>query len=441
LSFADIAAVPVSAGALVYEHGWQSWSPTAWYPVKATSPRPPGPTRLTMGYRSEAPMPGRGFQGEGLLALADPEAGLVRIWSAFDPRQAVPSIRARLGGGRLVVSADGEVGETAVPGVSPGAALAHWAGALARRLGTPAVASLPPVWCSWYQYFGGVTALDVMENVEAARTLGLSIGVFQVDDGWEAEVGDWLDTSPRFGRPLAGLAADIRTAGARAGVWTAPLLVGARSRTAALHPDWLVGGVVAGHNWSQDLFALDITHPDAAAHLIQVFATLAGWGFDYFKVDFLYAGALPGRRRDDIAPITAYRQALGLIRAGVGPEATLLACGAPLLPSIGLVDAMRVGPDIALSGGEAPSDPSLPSYPGAVTAVRARAHQHARLWCNDPDALIARPEMGRRREWAEVVERFGGLRVSGDRLKGLDGWGLETTRRLLQPSAVRPLVP
>ena len=42
---------------------------------------------------------------------------------------------------------------------------------------------------------------------------------------------------------------------------------------------------------------------------------------------------------------------------------------------------------------------------------------------------------------AEVVERYGGLRSSSDRLRGLDDWGLETTRRLLQPVAAEPFVP
>jgi alpha-galactosidase len=50
---------------------------------------------------------------------------------------------------------------------------------------------------------------------------------------------------------------------------------------------------------------------------------------------------------------------------------------------------------------------------------------------NDPDCVIARPEVERREEWASVVERYGGLRVSSDRIADLDEWGLETTRRLL----------
>jgi hypothetical protein len=76
---------------------------------------------------------------------------------------------------------------------------------------------------------------------------------------------------------------------------------------------------------------------------------MRGWGIDYFNVDFMYAGGYEGRRRQYVTGVEAYRQALGLIRQAIGPEPELLACGAPILPSVGFVDAMRVGPDIAAS--------------------------------------------------------------------------------------------
>jgi alpha-galactosidase len=59
-----------------------------------------------------------------------------------------------------------------------------------------------------------------------------------------------------------------------------------------------------------------------------------------------YAGALESRRRDDVDAIGAYRRALALLRDAAGPDAFVLGCGAPLLPSLGLVDAMRISPDI-----------------------------------------------------------------------------------------------
>lgn len=76
-----------------------------------------------------------------------------------------------------------------------------------------------------------------------------------------------------------------------------------------------------------------------------MFTTPCGLGFDFFKLDFLYAGALDGGRHEDMSAVTAYRSGLELIRRAIGTEAYLLGCGAPILPSIGLVDAMRVSPD------------------------------------------------------------------------------------------------
>ncbi len=437
LSFRDIAEVSLQPGALVYEHGWQSWSPTGVYPATATSPRPTSAQAQTVHYRPARPIAERGFQGEGLLALDPGHGDPVRVWAAADPMGDVPSIRARVEDGRLVVSADGLFAENSYPGgLWP--ALSHWADEFAGRLGVKPTQALPPIWCTWYHYFTEVREEDVLENLYAIDRLGLDVGVVQVDDGYQAEIGDWLERSPRFRRPLSGLADRIKATGRRAGIWTAPLLVGARSALAKAHPDWLVAGGDAGSNWDEPLFALDVTHPDAASYLQHVFRSLRAWGFDFYKIDFLYAGAIEGGRKGDARPIDAYREALRLIREAIGPSSTLLGCGAPILPSVGLVDAMRVSPDTGPQYEPKEGDLSHPSQRSAVHTGRGRAFQHARFWVNDPDCLIVRPEVERREEWAEHVERYGGLRGSSDRIQSLDAWGLETTRRLLRPSSVRP---
>jgi alpha-galactosidase len=163
-------------------------------------------------------------------------------------------------------------------------------------------------------------------------------------------------------------------------------------------------------------------------------------GIDYFKLDFLYAGALAGRRADaEATPLTAYRRGMEMIRAATGPDSYLLGCGAPILPSVGLVDAMRVSPDTAPQYEPDDSDLSMPSQRAAALTGRARAWQHGRFWANDTDCLIARPQVQRREAWAAHVDRYGGLRSSSDRLRDLDDWGLDTTRRLLRRTPVRPL--
>jgi alpha-galactosidase len=183
-----------------------------------------------------------------------------------------------------------------------------------------------------------------------------------------------------------------------------------------------------------------VTHPDAAAYLSSVLRTMRGWGVDYFKIDFMYAGACEGRRHQDVTGVQAYQRGLRLIRDAIGPDALLLGCRAPILPSVGLVDAMRVGPDMAAGYEPADGNPSLPSQRAAARNTVARAWQQGRFWVNDPDCLMARPGVQRREDWAALVERYGGLRSSGDGLRNLDPWGLETTRRLLVPSPTGPVI-
>lgn len=420
----------------MYEHGWQSWSPSGAYPADATSPRPVGERSNTIHYRGREPVE-TGFQAEGLLAFDPGDGGPIRIWAAPDGKREVPALRARAAFDRLLVEADGDVEETSYE-APLWAALAAWADAYAAASGVPPLQALPPIWCTWYQYFTQVSEEDVLENLAAIDRLGLEVGVVQIDDGYQAEIGDWLERSPRFPRPLRDLAGRIRDSGRRAGIWTAPLLVGERSRLALEHPDWLVRGADAGRNWDESLGALDITHPDAAEYVSDVFRSLREWGFDFFKIDFIYAGALEGGRRGDADGLAAYAEALRLIRDAIGPEATLLGCGGPILPTVGLVEAMRISPDTGPNYEPREGDLAMPAIRSAIQTGRARAFMHGRFWINDPDCLIVRPGVEQREEWAEHVERFGGLRGSSDRLEALDGWGLETTRRLLRPASPRP---
>ncbi len=387
------------------------------------------------------------FQGEGLVAVQPAAAAGVHVFGVERADRSVASVRAALDGDTVRVTADGPVTHAIDDG--PGGidgALARWADGFATEAGVAGIRRAPTIWCSWYHYFTSVTEADMDENLASMDRLDLPVESVQLDDGYQAEIGDWLTLSGRF-VSLGGLVRRIRGVGRRAGIWVAPFLVGERSEIARVHPDWLVrdeatrAPVDAGHNWDQRLYALDTTHPDARTWLTEVFESLLGLGFDYFKIDFLYAGAMPGRRHDrSLTEIQAYRGGLELIRRAIG-DAYLLGCGAPILPSVGLVDAMRISPDTAPEWEPEDGDLSSPAGRSAVVTGVGRAFQQGRFWINDPDCIIARPAIEHREELARHVAAYGGLRGSSDRLADLDTWGLATTRRLLAESPVATFIP
>jgi len=451
--FAVLAELPVDpARALIHVEGWQSWSVTDTLPVTAAPYRPTSANDLALDSHYAQAQPEGVFQSEGVLAVDPGDGGPVQVFGVADAAEAerhVPRIRARLrADGVLEISSDAEAVGTQVHrrGAAAGEglqqALAAWAAGFAAFAPAPAPASrpAPTVWCSWYQYWHEVTAGDVLDDLDAMAKLDLRHDVIQLDDGYQAGVGDWLDWTGRFG-DLPGLIRRIRESGHRAGIWTAPLLLGRGSRILAEHPDWAVTDprtgepVSAGHAVRDECTALDITHPGAAAYLAEVFGTLRALGIDYFKIDFIYAGAIEGRRHEPgTTGVQAYRAALRAVREAIGPESWLLGCGAPQLPSVGLVDGMRVGPDIAATWDAPDGGATAPAQANATRNVRARAWQHGVFWRNDPDSLMIRPEVERREEWAATVRAEttrGALLSISDSPRALDPWALETTRELL----------
>ncbi|MGK3952466.1 glycoside hydrolase family 36 protein [Microbacterium sp. I2] len=422
-----IDEVPVAPPARLYAEGWQSWSPTTWYHRDAPAHRPDEPWQHLMRFRPGTPLPEDGVQGEGLLVVDPGEGAPARVYASMDASTHVPTIRAHWQGDRVLVHADDPVEQWTTDAATTAGddALAAFGERFGAAAGARAEASVPRVWCTWYRYFEEVTAVDVLENLRAIDERDLAVDVVQIDDGWSLGTGEWTRPNPRFGSLPATVDA-IRDSGRRAGLWLAPFSVGARSDLARKHPDWLTGP--AGYNWGDDLVGLDLTHPGVRDYLTEVFEAVRSLGVDYLKLDFLYAGAVPGVRHDAHAtPVAAYRSGLALIREIMGEETYLLGCGAPLLPSVGLVDAMRVSPDTFHEGGEDGSQ----GLRGRMS-LEARAWQHGRLWTTDPDCLVARPAFALRDELADVVLAAPGIRGFSDRIAELDPHGLRLVDRLLK---------
>lgn len=316
--------------------------------------------------------------------------------------------------------------------------LADWATAVGRRGGARTDADFRVGWCSWYQYFHDITRIDIDANL--ALVDDWPFDVFQVDDGYQSAIGDWLTVDERFGGDLESMAVAIEGAGRCPGLWLAPFLAAPDSRVATEHPEWLARGADGdplfnmynppwGGGRDGVMFGLDPTVPEVREHLRSLAATVVSMGYRYLKLDFTFSPSFDGVWRDrSFTAAQRVRAGLAAIREGAGDEVFLLGCGVPLANSVGIVDGNRIGADVAPSWNRRVDEWPLPGYAETQPAARhawaataARSFMHRRLWLNDPDCVLLRsartdltPEAAR--TWARAVGLSGGMVVVSDDL-------------------------
>ena len=357
------------------------------------------------------------------------------------PDQAIA--RALLDGAQLDSGARREIDPLfIVAAEEPAARLAvRWAEAMGRRMSARVDGQYQRGWCSWYHYFHEITEEALRANLKslAAMRKDFPIDVVQLDDGFQSALGDWDTTNAKFPGGLKKVADEIRAVGFKAGIWAAPFLAARDSRLMREHPDWFIiheesgWPVQAGfnQNWtaSNDPFAyaLDPSNPAFRAHLERLFARLTReFGYSYLKLDFLYAAAAEGRRNDlHMTRGETLRCGLEAIRAGAGEDAFILGCGCPLGAAVGIVDGMRIGPDVAPFWGDTTGGMGEPSTLHALEAIVARGFMHRRLWLNDPDCLMLRARethlsADERAALAAAIAVSGGMLLVSDDMALLD---------------------
>ncbi len=436
----------------VLSNGFQSWSEAEVSPLTGTQARPLMTWRQDQGHD-----PGFLPSGEAGVWRSHTVMALVRadgsgwVGSVEEAASTFAQWEARLSGDTVEVSCQLEGPSVAVFWEETPDVIATLEAAAA-RIGQAMQAKTPPpvrVWCSWYSYYRDVTLDAVLENARLAREKDLPFDVFQLDDGFQADLGDWFTPSAHFGGHARDLPAPLQELGFTPGLWLAPFLVGPRSQLFTDHPGWLLRGEngqprPCGHNWGSPYYALDTTHPEVLQWLRDLAATVRGWGYPYLKLDFLFGASLPGVRYDqNVSRAQAYRMGLQALRDGAGADAFLLGCGAPLAQSVGLVDAMRTGPDVApLWDDESRrvwlQDGTGPSARNALHTSLSRWYQH-HWYQSDPDVAICRRELSllganEREAIAGMLDVIGGLRASSDPIAMLDEAGLELLRRCLKVS-------
>jgi alpha-galactosidase len=377
-----------------FRHGWQSWTLTSWL-----DPSTPSLPIRAPEFRAKDEDPAYAFHKNhisawvGAVELGEDDILLV---GALGLGGRVELDGQTIKGFYENAGRDGNPPyEWLIARGKEDEVFAKYTSQLELKFGKSRYEKPPRVWCSWYSLFKWINEPIL---TKALHGLGdLPFDVFQIDDGWQDESGHW-DAGKNFPLGMAAFADKIKATGRTAGIWLSPFIVTPNLEIFHEHPEWILRDeygnlVTAGMNWTGTTYALDVTHPEVLDWLEKLIRKIVDWGYDYLKLDFLYAGAAIGKRYKAMPREEAYRNAMQVIREAAS-DAYILACGAPVIPSLGLCDGIRIGPDVSPYWLNKPLSVWLnnPNDTSTQNAIRTSIH---RLWLKplvniDPDVLYFR---------------------------------------------------
>jgi hypothetical protein len=303
----------------------------------------------------------------------------------------------------------------------------------------------PSGWCSWYYYYKDVNEDEVLSN---ARWIGANLKDYgaryvQIDDGWQGYgkggPRDWTTLSENFKNGMGRLADGIKSFGLTPGIWIAPHGQSSQSVVRNAKDIFLLksDGTSASKTWEGD-YLVDPSNPRTDPYLKDLFTTLVGWGYDYFKIDgqpvvvneYRTKGAFMKKNGGD--PEILYRRTLESIRSAIGPDRYLLGCWGIPLEGAGIMNGSRTGGDVVL-GWE--------GFLGAFRATMEFYYQHNIVWYTDPDVMLLRPPLSleQARAWATLQGLTGQALFASDRLPDLPENRVEILKRVFPAVDARPL--
>lgn len=247
---------------------------------------------------------------------------------------------------------------------------------------------------SWYNMYQNINEKLINDCLDA---LDDRFNLFQIDDGYETKVGDWLSIdNTKFPNGLKPIVEKIHSKGLKAGIWVAPFAAEINSKLAIEHPDWLIKKnnkpVKCGVNWG-GFYSLDLTNEDAKKYIIESLNYYKSLGFDFFKLDFVYAASVVvpnGYTRAEWQEYT-YR----FLRENLSDK-LILGCGANIFNSFNNFDYLRVGPDVSFKFDDVPYMRLLHRERNSTkntiqnTIYRSIFDHH--LFLNDSDVFLLRDD-------------------------------------------------
>ncbi|MGI6663389.1 MAG: glycoside hydrolase family 36 protein [Bacillota bacterium] len=356
-------ALDLSHHSRIFANGFQSWTESREYDLREKMPRLRWPLTLggaLVGERALRCFPSaRGLFHSWTYSYVRGSDGNIVLFGSVSERQGYTLFELDAATGSLRVSRDCDglkIGETytaldivVLPGREEEVFQAYFQeiSPLGDRTGRFAPVPVSG-WFGSRDYLGDISEPVVLASLAEIKKRDIPLDYFLIGDGWQSETGDWLRPSSQFPRGMKKIAAAIKEAGYKPGLWIAPYILSRWSEAFRRNRDWLLKDengrpMRAGWNrkWGGNFYALDVYNPDFRNYLAEVFGTaLEDWGFEMVMADFLYAAALRPRERKTRGQVMS--DAVGLVRELLRDK-VVLAGGVPLGAAFHNVDYCLMG--------------------------------------------------------------------------------------------------
>ncbi|HTV47929.1 MAG TPA: hypothetical protein VMG59_05755 [Phycisphaerae bacterium] len=279
-----------------------------------------------------------------------------------------------------------------------------------------------PGYCTWYSDKHGAASdpehLQQIAEYAAKNFAPFGFSFVQIDDHWQNgqkrngwPAMDFYHVNPKgpYAAGMKPVADKIAALGLLPGIWMLPFAIDYQDPIFADKLDLVVrreDGSVYDTYWGGT--CLDMTYSKARDYVAGFISqAMNKWGYGYLKIDGQYTGlaclqdyshqiANQAYYEDNfgdavfkdktMSNMQAARLGLKTIREAAGPDTFILGCCLPqnersLGMELGLVDAMRIGPD------------NTSKWANIQHGTHAGSHLYflnGRVWWNDPDPIYAR---------------------------------------------------
>ncbi len=248
---------------------------------------------------------------------------------------------------------------------------------------------------SWYNTYQNINEELILKNL---NSIDKRFNLFQIDDGFETRVGDWLSIDKnKFPNGLKPIVDKIHSKGLLAGIWLAPFAGEEESELFKTHKEWFLKDengsfIKAGCNWN-GFYALDLTKEEVKEYVKKCLNYYKDLGFDFFKLDFVYSASInvPNGYTRASWQYYTYRFLREILE-----NKLILGCGANLFSSYKNFDFLRIGCDVSFDFDDKPYMRLLHrernSTKNTIQNTIYRSVFDNRLFLNDSDVFILRDD-------------------------------------------------